>query len=144
MSADLSIHIFEGIDESDLDIFFSNAIGSKYCKPLFSKESEEAAKKKKDDDLYIKIGSTPEVWVGEVSWLKADLFDDADAFIPTPVQLVSELIGEDLPIIDDELINNIETALKLENKTSYRVAKPEDVVKFLRKHKGKRAFTVSW
>lgn len=96
MSADLSIHVFEGITEEDLRMFFSSSLGSKYFD--FKQTNEEWF------DSYDKIASTPEIWVGEVSWLKAALFEDADTFIPNTIAKVTEIIGEDLPIIDDSLL----------------------------------------
>jgi hypothetical protein len=92
------------------------------------------------------VSNTPSVWVGEVSWLKAALFDDAETFIPPAVQQIHEIIGEDMPLIDDSLITRVESALGSENPTSYTVAGSEEspVIKFLRDNKGMRAFTISW
>lgn len=134
MSADLSIHIFEGINESHLRRFSSNTMGSKYFNPS----------PKYDSEIFGIIGDTPSIWIGEVSWLKAGLFEDEDAYIPTPVGDVVEIIGEELPIIDEEFIVKIDAALKLENITGYKVTEPEPVIAFLRKHIGKQVFTVSW
>jgi len=139
MSADMHIHIFEGIEEKDLKIFFSNTIGSKYCLPIGVKVSDEAWEK-----AYEKIANTPNIWIGEVSWLKAGLTSNPEKYVPAPIQKISDIIGEDLPKIDDELIQKVENALRLKNTTSYQVANPKDVVKFLKKHKGKKVFTVSW
>lgn len=137
MAADMCIHIFQGITEDDLRIFFSNALGSKYFGTVAPSDEEL-------DQAFHKIARTPNVWVGEVSWLKAALFEDEEKYIPTAIEQIHEIIGEDLPVIDDELIARIEQALRLPNKTRYRVAKPEEVVEFLRKYKGERCFTVSW
>jgi len=89
------------------------------------------------------ISATPSVWIGEVSWLKAALFNDDDTFIPDPVEKISELVA-DKPIITDKLIRAIGNALKLDNKTQYKVAEADNVTKFLRGHKGKRVFSISW
>jgi hypothetical protein len=136
MAADLHIHILEGVDESDLREFFRNTLGSKYFGVVPSK---------RDPAIIDKIFSTPAVWVGEVSWLKAALFAGGGSeYVPGPVKQVSEIVGEDLPIIDDALIARIESAMKSANHTSYSVAEASKVVEFLRKHIGKRAFCVSW
>ena len=92
------------------------------------------------------VSNTPNVWVGEVSWLKAALFDDAETFVPPAVQRIYEIVGEELPLIDDPFISKIEDALKSTNPTSYSVSEVEEspVIQFLRDHKGMRAFTISW
>jgi len=140
MAADMHIHVFgEGqLTEDDFRIFFSNVLGSKW----FQMNRGEAYEK--DDALYHKFDACPNIWVGEVSWLKAALFSSPEDFIPDPVGEVNEIIGEDLPVVDDELIKKIEAALKLANNTSYAISTSDQIVEFLRKHKGKRAFTVSW
>ena len=101
------------------------------------------------------VSSTPSVFVGEVSWLKAALFCDAETFIPDAVGKVSEILSREmLPLISDELIAEIAKAMTLPNQTAkeggvylgagYTVAAANDVVCFLERHKGKRAFAISW
>lgn len=142
MAADLHLHIFEGITEEDLRMFNYNTLGSKYFAGIFAQISDD-----KRDRVLEKIMRTPDIWIGEVSWLKAILSGDRDTFVPSVVGGVSDIIGENLPIIDDELIQKILKTFDTESKntiTSYSVAKKEDVEKFLIKHKGKKVFTVSW
>jgi hypothetical protein len=142
MAADLHIHIkTENVTDRDLQIFFSSSLGSKYCHfPLMQKwDPEEERRSNKS------VCESPNIWIGEVSWLKAALFEDGeDTFIPTTVQKVQDLIGENLPILDEKLIENIFDAFILDNKTSYKLADPREVVKFLMKYIGKPVFTVSW
>lgn len=139
MAADLYIHIFQDITEEDLRIFFSSTLGSKYYDETLQVGSQEW------DEAYDKVAGTPRVWIGEVSWLKASLLGDAERYIPDAVQRVTDIIGEDLPVIDDHLIAQIEQAITLPNHTAYRVVSdPKEVVEFLRRYKGKRCFTVSW
>jgi len=135
MSADLHIHIYEGITEEDMKTFFSNTLGSKYFDPSYGD---------RNDEVYEKIAKTPNIWIGGVSWLKAALFEDDEHFIPSTVERVQDVVGEDLPILDDKLIKEVIDAFDLENKTGYALAKKEDVEKFLIENKGKRVFTVSW
>ena len=136
MSADLTIHVFEGIAEHDLETFFSATLGSKY--------HHGGVKQGIWEESYRKISRTPSVWVGQVSWLKCALSNDPDTYVPGPVEAISELVGEDLPAIDDLFISRAAEAMALANSTSYSVAKPGDVVEFLQTHKEKRVFTVSW
>lgn len=98
------------------------------------------------------IYKTKAIWIGEVSWLKADLFDDVD-FIPNVVDKINALITG-LTVIDDELIEKIKEAFKLPNNTikengvwdgkGYKIADSKKVIKFLKQHKGRKCFTVSW
>ena len=92
------------------------------------------------------IDETPRVWIGEVSWLKAGLFDDAATFVPGPVERVSSLIGESLPVLTPELKEQLLEALGLPNETSYDVASAAspEVRAFLDAHEGERLFTISW
>lgn len=135
MAADLHVHILEGIGEGDLALFFSNALGSRWFNPKPGSQ---------DLTLYEKIDETPNIWIGEVSWLKAALFEGAESFVPSGVAKVQEIIGEDLPTVDDALIEQIREALGGENGTGYSVTKPDPVIDFLLAHRGKRCFTVSW
>lgn len=139
MAADLHIHIFEGATEDDLAEFFSNTIDSKYFGFCLRRRSYEEIVQS-----HRKIGMTPHIWVGEVSWLKAGLLGDEERYVPGPVQAIADIIGEDLPVIDDVLIERIEAAMHEPNTTSYRLAAAQDVLEFLKEHKGKRCFTVSW
>lgn len=137
MAADLHIHVFEGVTEQDLADFNSNTLGSKYFNP-------RSVAEKSNDTSYDKICETPQIWIGEVSWLKAALFEDSENFIPSTVMRISELIGEDLPVLDDELIAGILAAFDAPNDTSYSLANKNEVAAFLEQHKGKQVFTVSW
>jgi len=141
MGADLHIHVFSDgeLSEKHFRAFFSNSLGSKWFGPR-SLAQEEKTK----EDLEQEVEDTPSVWVGEVSWLKAALFDDAETFIPAPIGAVHDTIGEDWPRIDDTLIAQIDEAMRLPNDTAYALASAEDVLNFLRANRGKRAFTVSW
>ncbi len=137
MSADLNIHVFKGITEDDLAAFFSSHLGSKYHGQVKDYDWREN---------FDRIESTPRVWIGAVSWLKAALLEDGETFIPNPVGEVSSLIGEDLPVLDDELEAKILKALDSKNQTGYEVAGSDDkrVREFLTRYKGRKLFTVSW
>ncbi len=137
MAADLHIHIFEGIVEADLAKFCSNHLGSKWFNP------RPGATDFGPGSVFHRVSETPNIWVGEVSWLKAALFDD-DSYVPNPVGAINDLIGEELPVLDDALIEAIGKAVDLKNETGYRLGNAEDILAFLRLHKGKKVFTVSW
>ncbi len=138
MAADLHIHVMtDDMDESDLAAFKSSTLGSKYFnlnrRPNYF-EGPECRR----------VMDSPSVYVGEVSWLKAAVFENEADFIPAPVQAVADAISEDLPIIGDELIEKVRVALLAQNKTGYNVASDNEIIAFLSEHKGQRAFTVSW
>lgn len=100
------------------------------------------------------VERTPNVWIGSVSWLKADLFSDSDTYIPQTVNKISCLIGRDLPVITEEFIQEVRKAFELPNNTikedgvwdgeGYRLANVDEVEKFLRLHMGKKVFQISW
>ena len=139
MAADLHIHVFsEGeLTEEDFRAFFGSHLGSKWFDLGKSIGPDW-------DGAYRKIGDLPNVWVGEVSWLKAAVLDDKETFVPDPITKVSELITEDYPIVDDELIEKVAEAMQVDNSTSYSVSDDNEVIKFLKENKGKRALTVRW
>ncbi len=135
--ADLHIHVLEGVTEDDLRVFFSNTLGSKWFNPRPAGVSREPS--------WGRVAESPQVWVGEVSWLKAGVTGDDDTYVPHPVQAVHELIGEDLPVLDEALLKKLEVALKIPNQAGgYETTAAEKVVAFLKEHMGKRLFTVSW
>lgn len=91
------------------------------------------------------VDLTPNIWIGEVSWLKAALFGDAKTFIPSTVQVVQDIVGyKKLNKITKNFIKKIMKAFDLKNKTGYELASPKDVEKFLFKHLGRKIFTISW
>lgn len=93
--------------------------------------------------MHDRFSNTPSVWVGEVSWLKAWLFEDS-SYVPDPVAKVSELIPHNrFTLVDDALIGKVREALLLPNTTPYGTA-VDGVVEFLQQHKGEQVFTVSW
>lgn len=162
MAADLHIHVVEGITEDDLADFFTNTLGSKYFnlergRRVQERERELEKQYRRPDgrigdkwDEYWnqtvsgKINNTPNIWVGEVSWLKAALFEDEETFIPAPVEVIHEAIGGDLPVLDEELKAKILGAFGEKNSTGYSVSGADEIEEFLNQHMGKRLFTVSW
>jgi hypothetical protein len=151
MAADLAIHIrTKDIDDDVFEVFFSNTLGSKYCKGLFftlslqeSRQAEEKIKKKYGKETYEIMENLPHVYIGEVSWLKAGLTEDYETYIPDTIDKINEIF-EDHPIITDEVIEQVKAAYELKNKTSYDVSSSKNVIKFLEEYKGCEAFTISW
>lgn len=164
--ADLHIHIVtDNLTEADFRAFFASSEGSKWS-PLtdfwerhregrlgnFQKEwSKMMAKIRRYEgerplhlsDAWQKITGTPNIWIGEVSWLKASLTDDEDSYIPGTVAMINDLIGEDWPVLDDELIEKILKSFDIPNETACRLAELDEVRAFLQEHKGEKAFTIS-
>jgi len=126
MSADLCIHVLDGMSKEDAEKFLSDS-------NLFDDEW---------DRLYLAVSDMPSVWVGEVSWLKA-LLDDSEAYVPNPVQEVAQIVNG-FQVVDDQLIERVAAAMDTQNTTQYPVASSDDVVSFLKEHMGKTVFTVSW
>lgn len=145
MGADLHIHVYDGLTEDDLREFFRNSLGSKWSAGFFGLLTVGETNLNKMLANHDKILAQPNIWIGEVSWLKASLFEGGEEqFVPSTVQVVSDAIGEDLPVLDGELFERIIGAFSEENRTIYSLAKEENVRAWLQQHMGKRLFTVSW
>jgi hypothetical protein len=144
MAADLSIHaLVAPCTESDLARFFKNTMGSKWFDPWSGGTSAYGL----DDGSYRVVADTPQVWVGEVSWLKAMLSDPwDDSYVPEAVEGIHDLIGESLPVLDEVMRERILTLLRQPQVRArpYSVAEPEDIAPWLDEHMGCRLFTVSW
>lgn len=94
-----------------------------------------------------RVGETPSIWVGEVSWLKAGLFEDSDKYVPGPIMAVSKLIDEDnngLATIDEEFLKKLEDAIAQPNSTNYSIENSKPILDFLRQYMGSQVFTISW
>jgi len=85
------------------------------------------------------------VWLGRMSWGKASIDGDVDRYVPELVQKVSDLFqGRKLVMINDKLIALIEQAFKDSAPNEhYKTAEREEVISFLKQHKGKRAFALN-
>ena len=140
MAADLHIHAMDGVTEADLACFNSNTLGSRWCTFPFRGPCGGV-----DCSHWAAVTASPAVWIGEVSWLKAGLTGD-DSFIPEPVQAIHDLIGEHLPVLDDELKEKILHALGAQNERApgYDTTQDEGIVGWLDQQMGQRLFTVSW
>jgi hypothetical protein len=139
MAADLHIHSAGSVTEDDLACFKSHALGSKWFNPQHQCGGVSCSCEHWD-----RVADSPSIWIGEVSWLKAALVGDDETFVPSPVQKISELIGENLPVLDNELRSQLLSALGLDNTTSYTIAEHAKVAAWLDEHMGERLFTVSW
>jgi hypothetical protein len=141
MAADLRIHVFADgeLTEQDFIDFNRNTLGSKWYDPIPHGHPED-----RFSEAYSKFSGTRSIWVGEVSWLKAAVFDDKETFVPAPVRNISNVIGEDWPIVDDVLINEIRIFGSYENRTQYSVEDIDRIVEWLEEHRGLHACTVSW
>ena len=145
MAADLHIHIFEGITKEDLKDFFSCTMGSKYFNPdCLAKSGNARIIHKKKLKIASEVMNTPMIWVGEVSWLKSQLTQDEDTYVPQTVAEIYKIIGEKLPEIDDELIDKIKEALGKPNTTGYKISSKKPIIMFLEKYRGKRVFMINW
>ena len=142
MAADMCIHAITEVEKWAYIQLEKSCIGSKY----FSDERQDKEFHDKWNEALDVMVDTPAVGVGvgEVSWLKAALFEDGDTFVPKPIETISEIVGEDFPVIDDEMIAKIEAAMKLPNTTGYSLGSAKDILQFLKDHKGRFACAISW
>jgi hypothetical protein len=140
MSADLHIHVMEGVTTDDLRCFNRHTLTSKYfdvqdlhpCGNNYNCAHDRA------------VVDSPQVWIGQVSFLKAMLLEDTETYVPGVVQAIVNLIREDEPVIDDALLAGVREAFARNNDTSYSVADVDEVVAYLERYRGKKVFTVSW
>lgn len=138
MAADMHMHILEGVTQDEYAIFNWNTLGSKYYD------------RNKDNDKYWialskKFNQTPNVWIGEVSWLKEALFEDVSC-VPTVIEGLSKLIAEDFPVIDDALVLKVRKIYddneKIEQCMGCNIK--NQVIDFLNQYKGKKVFLLNW
>ena len=150
MGAEFCIHVFDIDDEETIQHYIalnSSTIGSKYHTienyDYYNRELDENGESRWDK-AYHHLGNLESYDMGEVSWLKANLFDDNETYIPSPIEVMHDLIGEDFPVIDDEFIKTVKHSLGVvENLTGYATYE-DGVVEFLEDNKGKRILYISW
>ena len=87
--------------------------------------------------------------VGDVSWLKANILGDADRYIPTAIDRMADLVGEDLPILTPDLKEKLLVAYSMPDaKSIYKLnvglAYLATFDYWLDQHMGERLFHVSW
>jgi hypothetical protein len=142
MAADLHIHVLtDEFTEEHCRAFRSNILGSQDFRPNYDKQFE----RERGCDLFTLAENTPQVWVGEVSWLKAAFLKGGDEeFVPDPIRAIHKVIGENFPVIDDALIAQVKAAMFLPNKTQYSLAGADEILGFLAQNRGRKAFTISW
>lgn len=132
------------ISDKDMEIWFSNTLGS----PLFTWDNHPD-KEKRWDELYSIIARrTPKFEFGEHSFLKGALTDD-DRYVSDAVQL-EDIIKDETgygELITEEIIKQVkEWADSFKGDTSYyhNQIDMKELIKFLKKHKGKKAFFTCW
>lgn len=145
MAVDFQMHVaLSDQDIKDYKIAHADTIGSKYENINLNMTVEEAELHRQCIlESFMRLDSRPGIHLGTLSWLKFGLTGD-DQYTPGALVQISELIGEDFPIIDEELIEKIEHILDtVPNLTTYFVIGSEPVVKFMRKYIGKRVYTLT-
>ncbi|KKL45955.1 hypothetical protein LCGC14_2350440 [marine sediment metagenome] len=91
-----------------------------------------------------KVDNTPSIWIGEVSWLKAGLFDNAEEYIPKTIGAVAKLFENPIVDVTQEFVKLVQAAFTLEPHHYYGRNEAVKVTRFLSKYIGKKAFTISW
>lgn len=137
MAADLNVHVWDenAFGEDVLKVFFHNHLGHRYSSGLFgswniaqTEREEQKIKDKYGEEPYQLVADTPAYHCGETSPLKAAVFDD-DKYL-YGMDKYFEVFESAPLLIDAELIKKCAFDPKLQT--------------FLRKYKGKQAFTVCW
>lgn len=146
MSADLYIHIMgDSLTLQELEAFRQDPI-----------DEWDGTEEGFNDDIKYKIlahdkvkdkvldnTGGPSCHVGEVSWLKASAFGPEE-FVPQPVDFIYELFNPYAKITDDliEMVNQLYDTSK--NTTEYSIEEKQTILDFLKNHKEKYGYTISW
>lgn len=70
------------------------------------------------DEVHARLRHAPRVWVGQVSWIKAAMDEDYDAYIPGPVAAVARVVGDGV-ILTPGLAKAITVAMSTPNRSIY-------------------------
>jgi hypothetical protein len=152
MAADLYIHATlatRRYTARRLRVAWANSFGGRWDRNIlrnhnaFLKSLKWPRQDAEDAARHWVFKSCDMIWIGEVSWLKADITGDLDTYIPQPVRAVSDAIGERIPTLCPVLADRIMGAVNLPNVTSYRLVDSDDVRAWLDGHMGWHLFTVS-
>jgi hypothetical protein len=115
-------------------------------KPYHDEEARiDALYHEKNGEVFDIMSGSPSFDVGEVSWLKASLYEGGeDEYIPDLVAVISSEVGEGT-LIDDLMIANIEAKVaKCKKHQYYNTSEADKVIAWLNQYKGKEVFSISW
>ena len=91
--------------------------------------------------------NSPQIAVGEVSWLKAALLENSQTFVPDTIGAISEILDEPTRVTP-EIIEKVTQAFDLPNHSDYPIPHPglkrAQVRRSLTDHQGHYAFIISW
>lgn len=65
-----------------------------------------------------KFNREPSIWIGQVSWLKAGLFEEFERYVPLPVWTVSQIVGDSV-VLTPGVAKAILAAMNLPNRSIY-------------------------
>lgn len=142
MGADLHIHSCRPIThpqtgeelphvtDDDLECFFSSTLGSRWfnladtpCRPRY------------DCPHWQRIEVSDSVFISEVSFLKAALTGDTEAYIPEPALQITKLFS------DEELVS---LTPELAAELTRACPSDDELVAFIERNMGHKLFTVAW
>lgn len=90
------------------------------------------------------VHRTPAIEIGPLDYVEAATCDTLES-VPEPVEAVADLFETSpLAVIDEALIAVVVEALATRNFSPYQPAPTEEVVAFLKRHLGKKAFAAIW
>ena len=141
MSASMHIHSDSYISEEAIKCVMGNTIGSKYFGYKCPLERKYGLCEKHYDD----VANSDQVTVGDVSWLKAALFED-DKYIPDTIGTINDIL-HDVPFLTERMAKEIDAAFGLDNESIYENTDEsvrERVKEFCKRNIGSLVFTISW
>lgn len=138
---ELSADALDDITESDIRCFKSHSLGSRFFNLRGGCGTSMCIH-------WQRIMESDSVGLGEVSYLKAAIFDD-ESYVPTGLTLIDTLIGEELPLLDVDMAVEIIVTLRRgsEGRESlYPTIAHDDhkLREFINRNIGSRLFLVAW
>lgn len=88
------------------------------------------------------VRGTAALWVGNASWLRAELFGASDPYVPAPLLALEGVLANGTAVVNDILIDQVGWCFMQANTTPYSVAHADEVVAFLQANHGHLVFLV--
>jgi hypothetical protein len=137
VAVDVAIHVMSAEITCDtLKAFYNNKLGHKWYNTYDMSTIDSGL-------IRGLIEESPQVWIGEASFLDAAVYDADDA-IPRTVMDVCHLIDDGVTVIDDSFLFDVQEVMDYPNTSKYPVAISRDVLEFLQQYKGMKVFIALW
>jgi hypothetical protein len=149
MATEVYLHAFTPeFTPEDLKAFCFNHIGSEYfCaddQPDFLQGYIRSRGLASETEFILLGYKTPKVWLGDASFIKADLCQDDKRYVPAAVDKVNNLIPEGGILLTAELAQRIVAAFDGDNESIYPIGDRDEVQQWCEEHLNQSVFVMSW